>query len=257
MQQTTPQMMGYDRAITVFSPDGRLFQVHYAQEAVRRGATVMGLKSKDGIAMLVDKRISTKLLEAESIEKIFKIDDHIGAVASGLVADGRALVDRARVEAQVNHITYGEPVSIEVLAKKISDHIQTFTQYGGVRPYGSALLLAGIDETGQRLFETDPSGALYEYKAVSIGANRNTVMELLENRYSTTMSIDEVILLGIEALYKSMESKGEMPTIEIGIIDDKTRKFRKLSEKEVQLYIEKSGVVKPGAEPEKKPEKED
>ncbi len=257
MQQTTPQMMGYDRAITVFSPDGRLFQVHYAQEAVRRGATVMGLKSKDGIAMLVDKRISTKLLEAESIEKIFKIDDHIGAVASGLVADGRALVDRARVEAQVNHITYGEPVSIEVLAKKISDHIQTFTQYGGVRPYGSALLLAGIDETGQRLFETDPSGALYEYKAVSIGANRNTVMELLENRYSTTMSIDEVILLGIEALYKSMESKGEMPTIEIGIIDDKTRKFRKLSEKEVQQYIEKSGVVKPGAEPEKKPEKED
>ncbi|HEY3422839.1 MAG TPA: archaeal proteasome endopeptidase complex subunit alpha [Methanocellaceae archaeon] len=257
MQQMTPQMMGYDRAITVFSPDGRLFQVHYAQEAVRRGATVMGLKSKDGIAMLVDKRISTKLLEAESIEKIFKIDDHIGAVASGLVADGRALVDRARVEAQVNHITYGEPVSIEVLAKKISDHIQTFTQYGGVRPYGSALLLAGIDETGQRLFETDPSGALYEYKAVSIGANRNTVMELLENRYSTTMSIDEVILLGIEALYKSMESKGEMPTIEIGIIDDKTRKFRKLSEKEVQQYIEKSGVVKPGAEPEKKPEKED
>ena len=257
MQQMTPQMMGYDRAITVFSPDGRLFQVHYAQEAVRRGATVMGLKSKDGIAMLVDKRISTKLLEAESIEKIFKIDDHIGAVASGLVADGRALVDRARVEAQVNHITYGEPVSIEVLAKKISDHIQTFTQYGGVRPYGSALLLAGIDETGQRLFETDPSGALYEYKAVSIGANRNTVMELLENRYSTSMSIDEVILLGIEALYKSMESKGEMPTIEIGIIDDKTRKFRKLSEKEVQQYIEKSGVVKPGAEPEKKPEKED
>ena len=182
MQQMTPQMMGYDRAITVFSPDGRLFQVHYAQEAVRRGATVMGLKSKDGIAMLVDKRISTKLLEAESIEKIFKIDDHIGAVASGLVADGRALVDRARVEAQVNHVTYDEPISIEVLAKKISDHIQTFTQYGGVRPYGSALLLAGIDETGQRLFETDPSGALYEYKAVSIGANRNTVMELLENQ---------------------------------------------------------------------------
>jgi proteasome alpha subunit len=149
-------------------------------------------------------------------------------------------------------------MSIEVLAKKISDHIQTFTQYGGVRPYGSALLIAGIDETGQRLFETDPSGALYEYKAVSIGANRNTVMEMLENRYSTTMSMDEVILLGIEALYKSMESKGEMPTIEIGIIDDKTRKFRKLNEKEVHEYIEKSGVVKPGAEPEiKKAEKED
>ena len=248
MQQMTPQMMGYDRAITVFSPDGRLFQVHYAQEAVRRGATVMGLKSKDGIAMIVDKRISTKLLEAESIEKIFKIDDHIGAVASGLVADGRALVDRARVEAQVNHISYGEPISIEILAKKISDHIQTFTQYGGVRPYGSALLIAGIDETGQRLFETDPSGALYEYKAVSIGANRNTVMEMLENRFNVDMSLDDAIVLGIEALYKSMESKGELPTIEIGIIDDKTRKFKKLTEAEVKAYVEKAGVIKPGAE---------
>ena len=256
MQQMTPQMMGYDRAITVFSPDGRLFQVHYAQEAVRRGATVMGLKSKDGIAMIVDKRISTKLLEAESIEKIFKIDDHIGAVASGLVADGRALVDRARVEAQVNHISYGEPISIEILAKKISDHIQTFTQYGGVRPYGSALLIAGIDETGQRLFETDPSGALYEYKAVSIGANRNTVMEMLENRFNITMSLDEVILLGIEALYKSMESKGEMPTIEIGVIDQATRKFRKLSEAEVKEYVDKAGVAKPGAEPPKRSSEE-
>lgn len=254
MQQMTPQMMGYDRAITVFSPDGRLFQVHYAQEAVRRGATVMGLKSKEGIALLVDKRISTKLLEAASIEKIFKIDDHIGAVASGLVADGRALVDRARVEAQINHVTFGEPISIEVLAKKVSDHIQTFTQYGGVRPYGSALLIAGVDDSGQRLFETDPSGALYEYKAVSIGANRNIVMEMLENRYNTSMSIDEAILLGIEAIYKSMEAKGEVPTIEIAIIDDKTRKYRKLSEDEVKEYITRAGVTspepgKPGAKP--------
>jgi proteasome alpha subunit len=244
MQQMTPQMMGYDRAITVFSPDGRLFQVHYAQEAVRRGATVMGLKSKDGIALLVDKRISTRLLEAESIEKIFKIDDHIGAVASGLVADGRALVDRARVEAQVNHVTYGEPISIRILAKKISDHIQTFTQYGGVRPYGSALLIAGIDETGQRLFETDPSGALYEYKAVSIGANRNMVMEMLEARFSPEMSLDNAITLGIEALYKSMEAKGEAPTIEVGIIEASTKKFRKLTEDEVKSYIEKANIEK-------------
>ncbi|MCD1296148.1 proteasome endopeptidase complex, archaeal, alpha subunit [Methanocella sp. CWC-04] len=244
MQQMTPQMMGYDRAITVFSPDGRLFQVHYAQEAVRRGATVMGLKSREGIALLVDKRISTKLLEVESIEKIFKIDDHIGAVASGLVADGRALVDRARVEAQINYITYGEPMNTQVLAKKISDHIQTLTQYGGVRPYGSALLIAGVDETGPRLFETDPSGALYEYKAVSIGANRNVVMEMLENEYKVDMTMDEVIALGIKALFKSMEAKGEKPTIEIGLIDTSTRKFRKLTEDEVQEYITKAGFTK-------------
>ena len=257
MQQMTPQMMGYDRAITVFSPDGRLFQVHYAQEAVRRGATVMGLKSKDGIALLVDKRISTKLLEAESIEKIFKIDDHIGAVASGLVADGRALVDRARVEAQINHVTYDEPISIGILAKKISDHIQQLTQYGGMRPYGSALLIAGVDESGQRLFETDPSAALYEYKAVSIGANRNTVMEMLESQYRTDMSLEEAIILGIKALYKSMEAKAEIPTIEIGIIDASTRKFRKLSESEVKDYIAKADIKKPEAEAAARPEREE
>jgi proteasome alpha subunit len=218
----------------------------------------MGIKSKDGIALLVDKRISTKLLEAESIEKIFKIDDHIGAVASGLVADGRALVDRARVEAQINYITYGEPISVEILAKKISDHIQTLTQYGGVRPYGSALLIAGVDETGCRLFETDPSGALYEYKAVSIGANRNLVMEMLENRYSPDMSLDDAILLGIEALYKSMEQKSEKPTIEIGVIEKATKKFRKLSENEVKEYLSKSGIVKPGSESsETRPEREE
>ena len=253
MQQMTPQMMGYDRAITVFSPDGRLFQVHYAQEAVRRGATVMGLKSKDGIALLVDKRISTKLLEAESIEKIFKIDDHLGAVASGLVADGRALVDRSRVEAQVNRVTYDEPISIEILAKKISDHIQQLTQYGGMRPYGSALLLAGIDDSGMRLFETDPSGALYEYKAVSIGANRNTVMEMLESQYKPDMSLNEAIVLGIKALYKSMEAKGEIPTIEIGVIEASTRKFRKLSESEVKDYIASADIKKPESEVAPKP----
>ncbi|HMK46767.1 MAG TPA: archaeal proteasome endopeptidase complex subunit alpha [Methanocella sp.] len=257
MQQMTPQMMGYDRAITVFSPDGRLFQVHYAQEAVRRGATVMGLKSRNGIALLVDKRISTKLLEAESIEKIFKIDDHVGAVASGLVADGRALVDRARVEAQINRVTYDEPISIGILAKKISDHIQQLTQYGGMRPYGSALLIAGIDDSGQKLFETDPSGALYEYKAVSIGANRNTVMEMLENQYNSDMSLDDAIILGIKALYKSMESKGEIPTIEIGIIDAETRRFRKLTESEVKDYISKADIKKPEAEPVARPEREE
>ncbi len=203
--------------------------------------------------LLVDKRISTKLLEAESIEKIFKIDDHIGAVASGLVADGRALVDRVRVEAQVNHVTYGEPISIEILAKKISDHIQTFTQYGGVRPYGSALLIAGIDETGPAALRDRPVGsALRVQGRIHRREPQHGHGDAREPRSTSTMSIDEVIMLGIEALYKSMESKGEMPTIEIGIIDAKTRKFRKLSEAEVKEYIEKAGVDKPGAEPAKR-----
>src|SRR4030042_4540856 len=143
--QMAPQM-GYDRAITVFSPDGRLFQVEYAREAVKRGTTAVGVKAVDGVALLVDKRVTSKLLEAESIEKIFQIDDHIGAATSGLVADARVIIDRARVEAQTNRVPYDEPTGVEVISKKICDHKQTYTQYGGGRPYGTALLFAGVGD---------------------------------------------------------------------------------------------------------------
>jgi proteasome alpha subunit len=175
--------MAYDRAITVFSPDGRLFQVEYAREAVKRGTTTVGLKFKDGVVLIVDKRIASRLMEPRSIEKIFQIDGHIGCATSGLVADARILVDQARVIAQINKITYDENMSVEELVKKICDFKQNYTQYGGVRPFGTALLVAGVDEQGEHLFETDPSGALVSYKAGSIGAGRNAVMEVFEEEY--------------------------------------------------------------------------
>ncbi len=144
-----PGQMAYDRAITVFSPDGRLFQVEYAREAVKRGTTTVGLKFKDGVVLIVDKRIASRLMEPKSIEKIFKIDHHIGCATSGLVADARILVDQARVIAQVNKITYDEEMSVEELVKRICDYKQNYTQYGGVRPFGTALLVAGVDEPGR------------------------------------------------------------------------------------------------------------
>ncbi|HIH03472.1 MAG TPA: archaeal proteasome endopeptidase complex subunit alpha, partial [Methanoregulaceae archaeon] len=118
--------MGYDRAITVFSPDGRLYQVEYAREAVKRGTTAVGIKAQDGIVLLVDKRVNSKLLEPSSIEKIFRIDDHIGVASSGLVGDARSLVDRARVESQINRVSYDEEMDVEMLAKKLCDHMQTY-----------------------------------------------------------------------------------------------------------------------------------
>ncbi|MCD5409664.1 MAG: archaeal proteasome endopeptidase complex subunit alpha, partial [Methanocellales archaeon] len=157
--------MAYDRTITVFSPDGRLFQVEYAREAVKRGTTAIGIKAADGVVLLVDKRVASRLLEVQSVEKIFKIDEHIGAATSGLVADARALIDRARIEAQIAKITYNEDIHIEELSKKICDHMQSYTQYGGVRPYGTALLIAGVNDNSVCLYETDPSGTLLEYKA--------------------------------------------------------------------------------------------
>ena len=235
--QMAPQM-GYDRAITVFSPDGRLFQVEYAREAVKRGTTAIGMKTKDCVVLLVDKRVTSHLLETESIEKIFQIDQHIGAATSGLVADARALIDRARVEAQINRVYYDEAIGIETLAKRICDHKQTYTQFGGVRPYGTALLIAGVEDHRPRLFETDPSGALLEYKATAIGAGRAKVMEIFEREYADDIDMGGAIRLGLRALYQVSDAKFDVDTLEIGIVTLAERQFKKLEKDELARYVE-------------------
>jgi proteasome alpha subunit len=230
--------MAYDRAITVFSPDGRLFQVEYAREAVKRGTTTVGLKSKDGVALIIDKRVTSRLIEPTSIEKIFQIDQNIGCATSGLVADARALVDYARITAQINRVTYNERVSVEQLVKRICDYKQNYTQFGGVRPFGTALLVAGVDEFGTHLFETDPSGALMAYKAGSIGAGRNVVIEIFEDKYKDTMPMNDSIVLGLEALQKATEGEPTALSVEIGVV--KTGEpFRKLDPKEVEKFVGK------------------
>ena len=233
-----PGNMAYDRAITVFSPDGRLFQVEYAREAVKRGTTTVGLKYTNGVVLIIDKRITSRLIEPRSIEKIFQIDEHVGCATSGLVADARVLVDRARIEAQINKITYNERTSVEILVKKICDFKQNYTQYGGVRPFGTALLVAGVDSDGEHLFETDPSGALMAYKAGSIGAGRNAVMEVFEDRYKENMKFDDAIILGLEALNEATEGGLNAPAVEIGFVS-KTENFQKMDPKKVQKYVNK------------------
>lgn len=233
-----PGQMAYDRAITVFSPDGRLFQVEYAREAVKRGTTTVGLKFSDGVALIVDKRIASKLIESTSIEKIFQIDEHIGCATSGLVADARVLVDHARVIAQINKVTYAEKMDIETLVKRLCDFKQNYTQYGGVRPFGTALLVAGVDHTGAHLFETDPSGALVAYKAGSIGAGKNAIMDVFEEEYEDGMSMEDAILLGLKALSKATEDKLSTKAVEIGLVRE-GEAFRKLTDAEVEAYVKK------------------
>ncbi len=232
-----PQM-AYDRAITVFSPDGRLFQVEYAREAVKRGTTTVGIKFVNGVALIVDRRITSRLVEPVSIEKIFRIDDHIGCATSGLVADARVLVDRARIDAQINRITYDEKIQVKTLVKRICDFKQTYTQYGGVRPFGTALLIGGMDETGARLFATDPSGAVMEYKATAEGEGRDVAMQFFEQNYAEALKKDDAVLLGIKALYEVTEKKLEKGAVEIGIVSDK-KDFRILSQKESEKYVGK------------------
>ncbi|MEE8168264.1 MAG: archaeal proteasome endopeptidase complex subunit alpha [Candidatus Hydrothermarchaeales archaeon] len=235
--------LGYDRAITVFSPDGRLFQVEYAREAVKRGTTSLGIRYADGVLLAVDKRIASKLVEARSIEKIFQIDENIAAATSGLVADSRVLVDRARVEAQSNRILYNEPIDIEMLAKKICDFKQLYTQHGGVRPFGISLLIVGVNEK-PRLFETDPSGALIEYKATAIGAGRSTAMEIFEEKYTEGMSRDEAIQLALGVMNEVTEGKVSEETVEIAIVELKTKEFKKFSSEEVKKYFSQMPKVR-------------
>ena len=230
--------MAYDRGITVFSPDGRLFQVEYAREAVKKGTTTIGLKFKNGVILIVDKRVPSRLVEPRSIEKIYSIDTHIGCATSGLVADARILVDQARKDAQIHKITYGENISVEGLVKKICDFKQNYTQYGGVRPFGTALLMAGVDELGAHLFETDPSGALVAYRAGCIGAGRPVVMEMFEKDFSDNMTYNDAMLLGIKALRSAIDEDLTAQTIEIGVVDG-DRKFKRLSEGELEGFIKK------------------
>ena len=231
-----PANMAYDRAITVFSPDGRLFQVEYAREAVKRGTTTVGLKYKTGAVLIVDKRVTSRLVEPCSIEKIFEIDKHIGCATSGLVADARALIDKARVDAQINEITYNEKIRVKTLVKRICDFKQTYTQYGGVRPFGTALLIAGVDDTGPRLFSTDPSGALMEYKASSEGSGRNGSMTFFESNYREGLTKDEGIDLAIKAIHKGTEGKLNADATEIGIVD-KDEKFNILTPEKTKEYV--------------------
>jgi proteasome alpha subunit len=233
-----PQM-AYDRAITVFSPDGRLFQVEYAREAVKRGTTTVGIKFKNGIALIVDKRITSHLIETKSIEKIFKIEKHIGCATSGLVADARALVDRARIDAQINHLTYEHPIQVKTLAKKICDFKQTYTQYGGVRPFGTALLIGGVDETGVHLFATDPSGAMMEYKATAEGEGREPAIEYFEKNYKQNLNHEKAIDTGLKAIIHATDGKIEKRAVEIGLVE-RNKIFKILSEEETDKYFEKA-----------------
>jgi proteasome alpha subunit len=231
--------MGYDRAITIFSPDGRLFQVEYALEAVRRGWTALGIRCTDGVVLAVEKKKISPLIDPSSMEKILKVDDHVGATFAGLSSDARILVDRARQEAQINRMLYDETIDVEVLTKKVTEVKQIYTQHAGVRPFGVALLIAGVDKFGARLFMTEPSGAYAGYFAVAIGAGNQSVTEFFEKNYQQDISVDSAITLALKALATVVEGGLDPSRIEMAILRAKTGKFENLPPKELAGYIER------------------
>ena len=233
METMQHQMMGYDRTSTMFSPDGRLLQVEYAKKTVKQGSTAIGIVCKNGVLLVADKRINEPLVVPSSIEKVFQVDEHIGATASGILSDGRILIDRARLLAQQHRVTYDEPVDTASLVKDICDMKQQFTQFGGARPFGVSLLFAGVNSEPE-LFLTDPTGIYFQYKATAIGEAENEIKEILVKEYKETMSIDDAITLSIRALKKVLGKEFDIKRIDCAYIRLDDKKFKRMDIKNLQ-----------------------
>jgi proteasome alpha subunit len=224
---------GYDRAITIFSPDGRLYQVEYALETVRRGSLAVGIRTSKGVILAVEER-GRKLQTGDQTIKMFQIDDHIGAVGAGYIPDARIQVDSARVMAQSNRLIYDEPVDVESIAKRIADMNQQYTQYAGVRPFGVSLIIAGVDENnGPVVYLTDPTGTYSGFAAIAIGQGGDQVNDYLEKNYRDEITIEQAITLGVECIYLVSEDKSGTAHIKMSVIDADTKKMRRLTEAEI------------------------
>jgi proteasome alpha subunit len=235
MEQSGQQ---YDEASTIFSPDGRLYQVEYAREAVKKGSTTMGFKWKDGLLLLAHKPETSRLVNLRSLEKIYQIDSHIACVATGLVADGRHLVEIAREEAQWNKVRYDAPISVKELVNILCEYKHMYTQFDGVRPFGVVLLIGGIDTTGKHLFSTDPSGAYLGYKAVCEGKKSEDAMTQFTKNYTTDITLQQALELGFQTMKKITKPKFNAEMVEAAVIDEKTG-YYKLSAEALKKVVEK------------------
>ncbi|MCL4344187.1 MAG: archaeal proteasome endopeptidase complex subunit alpha [Nitrososphaerota archaeon] len=228
---------GYDRALTIFSPDGRLYQVEYAIETVRRGTIAIGIKVNGGVVLAVEERIK-KLQSSRLSQKIFQVDDHIGIAAAGYVPDARVMVDSARTLAQNNRLLYDEEVEVETISRKLGDLAQQYTQYAGVRPFGVSLIIAGVDKEAPALYSTDPSGTYLEYNAIAIGGGSDAANEYLEQNYKGDAPFEEAVDLALKCILKVNEGKVDPVNVKVATIDSASRAMKMLSKEEVTAKVE-------------------
>ena len=225
---------GYDMTPTMYSPDGRIYQVEYAIETVKRGTIAVGIQCKDGVILAVEEK-TRDLQVGDVTQKIFQVDDHIGVAAAGYIPDARVQDDTARFFAQSNKLTYDEAVEVETVAKHLADQAHQYTQYSGVRPFGVALIVAGIDKKGTRIFVTDPSGTYLSYAAVAIGGTSDDVTDFLEKNYKKDMSMDDAISLAISAI-NLKNDKNSTEDIKMSKITLSTQIIEKISNDELKKY---------------------
>lgn len=234
MQSQQHQMMGYDRAITMFSPDGRLLQVEYAKKTVQLGNTAIGMVCKDGVLLVTDKRVVDSLVVPEAIEKIWEIDDHIMCTGSGILSDARVLVERAQEKASGYKVTYDSPVDVINIVKDLGNLAQYCTQSGGLRPFGVSLLIAGHDADGKKLYQIDPTGVYNRWKATVIGEGEEEVQPILHKEYKDSLSWEEGLKLAVKALRNFLGEDFDVERVDAAVIREEDRIVERLSKDKIK-----------------------
>ena len=214
------QEMGYDRTITMFSPDGRLLQVEYAKKTVEKGNDALGFACKDGVLLISTKKSHDKLMVLKSVEKSYVIDNHIISVSSGMLSDARVLIDRCRVVAQENRIKFDSNLDVLSLVKNVSDLMQYYTQAGGMRPFGVSFTIGGIDSSGAKVYKTDPSGVYFEFLATSTGKNEEEINKLLVEKYDKNLLIKDAVKIGFDILKVVQKEEFDKESLDIIYLKD-------------------------------------
>ena len=231
------QQMGYDRTATMFSPEGHLLQVEYAEKTVRLGSSSIGLVCADGVLIIADKRTEDKLIVKQSANKIFEIDEHIILSAAGITSDARVLIERAQVLAQQHRVTYDTPVEPELIIKDLSNIKQQFTQYGGARPYGVSIMLAGLNGNKPELFASDVTGNYFGYYANAIGESDDKIKDKLRERYKKEMTIKKGVKLALDIFKEVQGDKFDIDRFELCYIDKNAGKIKRTEGEKIKELI--------------------
>ena len=230
------QAMGYDRAATMFSPEGHLLHVEYAEKTVKLGSNSVGLVCKDGVIFVADKRIRDNLIAPESAVKVFEVDDHVMATAAGIASDARVLIDRARLLAQQHKVSYGTPVDPISVIQMIADNKQAYTQYGGSRPYGVSIMIAGVSKNRPHLYTSDITGNFFAYRANSIGENDEQIKEELRKGFKDDMTMDEGVKFVIKIFKEILGKNFEVSRFDVGMISLKEGKLVRVHGEDLKKY---------------------
>lgn len=231
------QQMGYDRTATMFSPQGHLLQVEYAEKTVRLGSSSIGMTCSDGVFIVADMRVEDKLILPKSANKIYEIDSHIISSVAGIVSDARVLIERAQVLAQQNRVTYDSPIEPELIIKDISNLKQQFTQYGGARPFGVSLMVAGLNNGKAELYTSDVTGNYLSYHANAIGEEDDKIKEMLRERYRSDLTIKKGVKLALEILKEVEDNKFNINRFEVCYIQNGEDRVKRLYEEELQEFV--------------------